>query len=110
MEFEAWNRNRRNLSPNHFLIWEAIKLFHSEGYPILDFGRTSIRNVSLIDFKRRWGTEAVDLPSFFYPANSQGTRVDREDTTSYKLMRRVCKRAPNWALNFLGEFAYRHLG
>ena len=66
-EFVASDVTLRNVSPNHFLFWEAIKFAYHEGYKIFDFGRTSPYNVGLMDFKRRWGTKIVDLPQFYYP-------------------------------------------
>lgn len=110
MEFEAWDRSRRHTSPNHFLIWEAIKLFHAEGLKVLDFGRTSERNIPLMDFKRRWGTKVMDLPIFLYAQKKYLPLDDREDSLSYRIMRRVCSSAPAWTLDSLGNFCYRHLG
>ena len=63
-EFVAVDPAFQNISPNHFLFWEAIKSACEEGYRIFDFGRTSPRNVGLMDFKRRWGTQVTDLPQF----------------------------------------------
>ena len=51
-----------NLNTNYFGVWEAIKLAHSEGYKIFDFGRTGINNDGLMSFKSRWGAKVVDLP------------------------------------------------
>jgi CelD/BcsL family acetyltransferase involved in cellulose biosynthesis len=111
MEFEAWDRNRRELAPNHFLIWEAIKRFHAEGYQIFDFGRTSEENVPLMDFKRRWGTKVVDLTEFHYPVESAAASELREDSPSYRLVHVLCSRAPGFfALELIGRFCYRHLG
>jgi peptidoglycan/xylan/chitin deacetylase (PgdA/CDA1 family) len=110
MEFEAWDRDKRNLAPNHFIIWEAIRLFQEEGYQKLDFGRTAISNVPLRVFKERWGTKVVNLPTFLYPANWNRAQGNREDSMSYKLIKHTCKVAPEWVLSSIGDFCYRHLG
>jgi hypothetical protein len=110
MEFEAWDCNKRHLAPNHFLIWEAIVYFRSLGYTSLDFGRTSLNNVSLMDFKRRWGTHVADLPQFYYPLNSRAVTTDREDSLAYKTIRQVCKRSRGLGLDLVGRLCYRHLG
>lgn len=109
MEFEAWDRQRRSFAPNHFLIWEAIRLFHLEGFRTLDFGRTSVNNPSLMDFKRRWGTRVIDLPQFCYPVDVRSDG-DREDSTKYKFVRKLCQKSPTAALDLIGRFCYRHLG
>jgi len=110
MEFEAWDREKRNLAPNHFIIWEAIRLFREQGYRIFDFGRTAISNAPLNFFKERWGTRVVGLPTFLYPASLNQAQGNREDAVSYKLIKYTCKVAPEWVLSSIGDFCYRHLG
>ena len=70
LEFSGWNPLFRNINPNHFLYWEAIKLGCNEGYDVIDFGRTSPENNGLLTIKRRWGTIEIDLPRFYLPKYS----------------------------------------
>ena len=67
VEFSAIDESFKQYSPTHFLFWEAIKWASGRGFQVIDFGRTSPNNTSLMEFKERWGTECVDLPQFFHP-------------------------------------------
>lgn len=110
LEYSGWDRQYAKICPNHFLFWEAIKLAKNEGYEILDFGRTAVSNLNLLDFKSRWGTKVVDIPQFCYPANKleKAHQIDR--LWKYKLMSIICKHAPESLQSIIGKFCYRHLG
>lgn len=110
VEFAVSDERYRNLSPNHFLFWEAIKLAHEEGYKIFDFGRTSPSNKNLMDFKRRWGTKVIDLPLFLYPPEAADETVNREGTWKYRLVSKMCRSSPDSFQEAIGNFCYRHLG
>jgi serine/alanine adding enzyme len=101
----------RNLAPNHFLFWEEIKSACTEGYNIYDFGRTSIYNTTLMDFKKRWGTTEAALNSFYYDhgKNRIGTK-SRETSLPYRLMRYMCNKSPGPIQPILSRFCYHHLG
>ncbi|OPY78893.1 MAG: FemAB family protein [Syntrophus sp. PtaU1.Bin005] len=109
-EFAASDETYRDLSPNHFLFWEAIKSAYEGGYKIFDFGRTSPDNKSLMDFKRHWGTTLIDLPQYFYPKRAVETLSNAEDSLSYKLVKKICEKAPDYALKQIGNLCYKHLG
>lgn len=108
MEYEVWDRNMKRASPNHFLIWEAIKMAHEGGYKIFDFGRTTEDNTSLMDFKRRWGTTCVDLPYFIYPKGSHRSALFTHASLSNKIANYVFKNSPIFAIRLVGNFFYRH--
>ena len=110
MEFEAWDFRFRNISPNHFLIWEEIKDSYQEGYLTFDFGRTSIRNVSLMDFKRRWGSSVVDLPKFIYPLERSAQFSENDSNLTYRIARVVFQHSPDLISKTLGKLLYKHLG
>ena len=109
-EFLASDETFLNVSPNHFLFWEAIKSACNEGFKIFDFGRTSPDNKSLMTFKSRWGTTVVDLPQFCYPKELSENIADRETSTSYRLINKICKNSPESVCKMLGHICYRHLG
>ena len=105
------NDDFRKISPNHFLFWEGIKLACDDGYKIYDFGRTSIYNKPLMDFKKRWGTSEADLCTFYYTHG--GNRIDttgHETSLSHRLMRYMCSKSPSPIQPMLSRFCYRHLG
>ena len=106
----ASDMSYRKLHPDHFLYWKAIKLAYNEGYGIFDFGRTSVTEKSLMDFKRRWGTETIDLPHYFYPKETSNTIAIPQKSVRYRIARNVFRHTPLPVLKLVGEFCYRHLG
>ena len=110
VEFAVSDERYRNLSPNHFLFWEAIKLAHQEGYKIFDFGRTSPSNRSLMEFKGRWGAKVIDLPVFLHPPEAADEIIKREETWKYRFVSKLCSSAPDSFQEAIGNFCYRHLG
>jgi len=108
-EFAASDERFFNLSPNHLLFWEAIKLACHEGFEIFDFGRTPPTNQELMDFKRRWGTEMVDLSHFFYPKQLSG-HLRQDSKFAYRAAQTLCLKIPNRFLPLFGQFVYKHLG
>ena len=108
-EFLASDDNFKSVSPNHYLLWEAIQRSYREGYELFHFGRTALTNDSLMDFKRRWGTEIVTLKHFYYPSGTSNSYMG-EQSPSYRLMRKVCYKAPDFMQGILGNLCYRHLG
>ena len=109
-EFAASDISSENMSPNHFLFWEAIKLAYEQGYKVFDFGRTAPANTGLMDFKSRWGTLVVDLPQFFYPKAAADRTCKMEKTWKYKMASKICKQAPGLLQEKIGQFFYGHLG
>jgi CelD/BcsL family acetyltransferase involved in cellulose biosynthesis len=108
-EYAAFDENLLNMSPNHLLFWMAIKEAQEEGYHVFDFGRTSPDNRGLMDFKRRWGTEVVDLIHAFSPTGA-AQQLSGHTGFSHKLVARFCKWAPSAPYRALGNFCYRHMG
>ena len=106
-EFAVSNEDYRNISPNHFLFWHAISLAYKEGFSIFDFGRTSINNQSLLDFKTHWGTSSFDLTNFIYSNNDLKSP---DDKLSYKITKNISKFIPLYTYQIFGNFCYRHLG
>ncbi|MGZ3853459.1 MAG: lipid II:glycine glycyltransferase FemX [Flavisolibacter sp.] len=109
-EAVGWDISYSKASPNHFLFWEGIKLACEKGFRVYDFGRTSLNNQPLLDFKKRWGTQIIDLHSFYYPIKSHRRVVNREASKSYRLVRFACQRAPESIYPLIGKFCYRHIG
>lgn len=111
VEATGINDAYRKISPNHFLFWEGIKLACAEGYKIYDFGRTSIFNPSLMNFKKRWETTEADLYTFYYDRGGKRlSMASRESSLSYRLIRYMCNKSPGSIQPVLSRFCYRHLG
>ena len=101
----------RNIGINHYLYWQEIRRACAEDYKVFDFGRTSINNPTLMDFKQRWGTTEVSLCYYYYDhGRKKVSTLTQETSLSYKLIRYLCQRSPDWAQPVLSRFCYRHLG
>ncbi len=100
----------RNIGANQFLYWQGIRTACAEGYRIFDFGRTSIHNQKLIDFKKRWGTVETNLNTYFYVEGQKQIVVSSEKSPSYKLLRNLCRNSPARVYPLLSRFCYHHLG
>jgi len=109
-EFLAYDDHYRDLYPSHFLYWHAIRLAHEEGYKIFDFGRTSVFNESLMEFKSRWGAEVLDLPAYYYSKKVNAPRKSRDQSKTYGMVRSVCQKMPSPVFQAFGNFCYHHLG
>ena len=99
-----------NISPNHLLFWEAIKLAYNEGFKVFDFGRTSVNNESLMTFKNRWGTKVLNLRQFYYPKITNNKWIHPESSMTYKLTQKLCKNSQDFVYDILSGFCYKHLG
>ena len=100
----------RDVSADHYLIWQAIRMAHCEKFKIFDFGRTAITHENIMIFKSRWGTEVTDLPQYYYPPNGAVLSSNLEESLSYRLIRKICHHAPEAFFPYIGKFCYRHLG
>ena len=106
----AWDHDRRDVCPTHFLFWEGIKLACAENYRVFDFGRTGVNQPSLMEFKGRWGTQVSDLTDFYYPEKAAEEHGAPASSLRYRIVHATCRRAPDWVLPHIGRFCYRHLG
>ncbi len=95
-------------SPSIFLLWESIKLSYKQGYKKFDFGRTSIENRGLLEFKSRWGTVCETLPYYYIPSQS-GMAELREKNGTKKMMNFFVKNSPTSICRLMGGAAYKHL-
>jgi len=104
-EYSASNQKYLKLCSNQKLIWEIIKVAHQNGVRYFDFGRSSLRNHSLIDFKERWAAERVNLHYYYFPAK----RLDTEKDIKRKILERINRYLPTRLLQLEGKILYPHL-
>jgi CelD/BcsL family acetyltransferase involved in cellulose biosynthesis len=109
-DYASTDFNSKSLSPTHFMYWESIKLAHSKGIKIFDFGRTPISAESLATFKSRWGAKTVLLAQHYYSKNGNSLLAASENSLKYKFLQNLCKYSPEHAYNLLSKFVYRHMG
>ena len=94
--------------PSHFLLWEAIKRAHAQGYRKFDFGRTHKKNEGLFGFKEKWGAEQHDLHYVYYPS-SFGVPSLREKKLAKKIMYYTVRCLPKSLCQVMGHIIYKRI-
>jgi hypothetical protein len=95
------------LRPNHVLIWRAMKDAALAGCNF-DLGRAAPEQEGLVEFKRRWGGQALPLAYDYWPEPG-GLNIARRDRGSLAAMAAVWSRLPA-SVARLGSGLYRYLG
>ena len=106
----GWDTAYADLNPTWFLFWQAIKLAHESGFRVFDFGRTHHANKGLMDYKRRWGADAADLPIYYLAEDSKVSVFRRAESALGKnwLMKQVVRYSPDALVRLIGEVWYRN--
>jgi hypothetical protein len=99
----AFNR----LCGNNLIMWEAIKSYSAKGFALLHFGRSSIANEGLRQFKLSFGTEEYKIDYFKYDFRNEAFVTDRDKVFGwfnggFRLM-------PIPLSRIVGILLYRHL-
>jgi lipid II:glycine glycyltransferase (peptidoglycan interpeptide bridge formation enzyme) len=108
LEFTGNIHSYRKTGVNQLLYWKALQMAFTEKYRIFSFGRTSLQNSGLLDYKGRWGAIEKDVPTFIYPYSA--TNHSRESSFNYRLVKGLARHMPLPLFKLFGEFCYRHLG
>jgi CelD/BcsL family acetyltransferase involved in cellulose biosynthesis len=99
---------------NQLLCWETIQRAKSSGAGCFSFGRTSLDNTGLLDYKRRWATVEEDLTDFISPPGATSAQADESlksvNRAFYVTTKRLLRYAPAAVQKSFGDFCYRHLG
>src|SRR4051812_20615974 len=93
--------------PNHLLIWTAMLDAAGKGCRF-DLGRAAPEQEGLVEFKRRWGGQALSLAYDYWPEPG-GLNLARRDRGSLAAMGAVWSRLPA-SVARLGSGLYRYLG
>jgi hypothetical protein len=99
----------RKITPNHLITIQAIRKGISEGYRLIDFGRTSPDNEGLMRYKAMWGMEATEFPYYYFPGII-GAATTKEKGLKYRMITTVWRLMPDSILDKLGPTIFRHLG
>jgi hypothetical protein len=105
--FGASNPAHLEHRPNHVLLWAAIQDAIAAGCRF-DMGRAAPEQEGLVEFKRRWGGQAIPLAYDYWPAPA-GLNVGPRDRGSIAAMAAVWSRLPARVAR-LGAGLYRYLG
>jgi len=108
-QYGASDENYLQYRPNHLLMWHAIKNACEEGFEYFDFGKSSIENTGLIEFKNRWGTEEFDIAHLYYP-DIHGMQTISRKSIKYKFTNLIWGNAPLALTELGGKLLYKHLG
>ena len=110
-DYGASDPQHKQLRVNHFLTWEAIQRGVREGYRDFDFGRTSVQNTGIMEYKNKWGASLSSIPYFFYPPLPSGSNATENHVSLKKsLVAALCRYAPDCVQEPIGKFCYLHLG
>ena len=93
--------------PNHVLLWTAIQDAIAAGCRF-DMGRAAPEQEGLVEFKRRWGGQALPLAYDYWPAPA-GLNLAPRNRGSMAAVAAVWSRLPAGVARF-GSGLYRYLG
>jgi hypothetical protein len=99
----------RKLCTNHFLDWSAVKLAYEEGFKILSFGRTSEKNLGLMVYKNRWGTNTERLYMYHLPKEEKIGSSSRQKAIFYKATRTILQNCPEVLYRNLSKIIYKQI-
>lgn len=93
--------------PNDAVHWWFIKWACKNNYKWFDFGR--VREESgQFEYKRKWGPELLELPSYFLLWKAKEIPV--VDPDSYGFLVKLWKKAPLWTTKLVGMKLRKELG
>jgi GNAT acetyltransferase-like protein len=93
--------------PNHMLLWTAIQDAVAIGRRF-DMGRAAPEQEGLVEFKRRWGGQAIPLAYDYWPKPA-GLNVGARDGGPIAAMAAVWSRLPA-GIARMGSGLYRYMG
>jgi lipid II:glycine glycyltransferase (peptidoglycan interpeptide bridge formation enzyme) len=99
----AFNR----LCGNSLIMWEAIKWYSARGFALLHFGRSSIANEGLRQFKLSFGTEEYKIDYFKYDFRKEAFVAERDKVFGW--FNGIFRLMPIPLSRMLGILMYRHL-
>ncbi len=107
-EYGASLPGGREVSATHFLLWKAIQQAKAAGYKKFDFGRTSVDNRGLMEFKSRWGTRCREL-TYHDASKSQDEERLRDSRLAKVLMKYAVRCSPRTVSRWAGGLIYGRL-
>jgi len=93
-----------------YLFWSAIRRASEEGLRIVDFGKTPPYLDNLIQYKKHWGVDELEVPVFYYPRVMGVSSYENEQKLSYRVMRLFWRIVPPRLSRIASRFFYRHTG
>jgi CelD/BcsL family acetyltransferase involved in cellulose biosynthesis len=100
---------------NQLLYWETIRRAINAGVKVFSFGRTSVSNLGLLSYKRRWHTSEEDLTEYVLsrtgaPERAPGGLVELAGPRARALCKLLLRNSPVAVNRLIGTYCYRHMG
>ena len=106
-KFGASDAAYQHLRPNNLVMWEAIKHHARLGFLTMDFGRTSLFNAGLRQFKLSWGSQEHVIDYLKYCLKEDRFVTSSDQAAGWH--NRVFQRLPTFLSRLLGVVLYRHM-
>jgi CelD/BcsL family acetyltransferase involved in cellulose biosynthesis len=100
---------------NQLLYWETIRRAIAGGAKMFSFGRTSVTNLGLLSYKRRWSTSEEDLTEYVLIRDGRverGPGLVKElfGPRAKELFKLLLRNSPVTLNRIIGGYCYRHMG
>ena len=100
---------------NQLLYWETIRRAMDAGAKVFSFGRTSVSNLGLLSYKRRWHTAEEDLSEYVLsrsgtPERAPGGLVELVGPRARAAFKLLLRNSPLSVNRLIGTYCYRHMG
>lgn len=93
---------------NNLLMWEAIQFFKNKEFNVFLFGRTSIDNKGLIQFKDSWTAESKKI--YYYKYDLKKDNFLKSESKDLHFYNKIFNKFPIFLLKFFGEKLYKYIG
>ncbi len=104
-KYGASDPQRSDQNANYLMLWESMLAGIRDGATRFDFGKTSMDNAGLRQFKSGWGSVETDL-SYHYstPTRQPGS----EKSFAFRMLSGLIRRNPPVVCRIAGEAIYKH--
>ncbi|MGB6222623.1 lipid II:glycine glycyltransferase FemX [Haloferula sp.] len=106
-KFGASIKRYWGLRPNHLVMWKAIEGLVAQGCHLLDFGRTSVHDKGLKQFKESWAGESARLEYHRFQSLPSEWVASRSNPKEGHPL--IFGYLPNTFNRIAGRFIYPHL-
>jgi hypothetical protein len=100
---------------NQLLYWETLRRAIAGGAKAFSFGRTSVTNLGLLSYKRRWHTSEEDLTEYVLlragaAGRAPGGLAESMGPRAKELFKVLLRNSPVTLNRIIGSYCYRHMG
>ena len=93
---------------NYAVMWDALRWGCQHDFSVFDFGRSDLAGEGLLQFKRGWGSQELDL---VYARRNAPLKDEVSDQPGlHERLKPLISRMPVSILKLIGRRAYAHVG